>query len=470
MLSNSIKTKLLKTFNLNKNKQTILNSEESDLQSEESDLQLEESDLQLEESNLQLEESNLQLEESESMDDLKLRGKNYMHYADDLNKTIPNKDYDNVHVCVYKINTQEMHPFIMFLLYKDEHNNLNFPRMDSPNANMGLTAFETGGDDPRNKNMGLTAFETGGDDPRFKKLFEELEISIEYKGFIEDDNNLMIILKHDAKTEDNNITAVATPSIKQMTYNSKWWWALASEIINYKTILNFKIDNFATKYLIEHSKLMFLYDSKGSIYETPEIGYYGNYYKKIAAVASLGLSRQSPYSSFGPFYYFSDYTHAMRNAFWTLGFKPKEIGASAGTSASETGASETGKKYITVDDKGRYEKGGIVKFALFAGKTKMLMGREFDAIDESSISTDLAEKNDFVKEMLKLRDSSAKWTKEYNSIRIGSHDIKLPGKPDIHTNPMIALKEYEQQVPLEYYFVDTSQNVDEANVNIAVIS
>ena len=436
MLSNTVKTQLLKRFNLtNKinnnninnninNKHPIITQEESESDTE-SDTDIDaEADIDAEEPNTNN------------------TNNSYTHYADTLNKDIPNKTYDNVQICMYKINTQEMHPFIMFLLYKDDQNDLNFP--------LG---------DPRESIDNVVK--------TFKKLFEEEErSSIEYKGFIEDadDKSLMIILQNNENQHNGNTTSVATPSIKKMTYDSKWWWALASEIINYKTVLSFKINNFATQFLTKHSKLVFLYDSQGFIYETPEIGYYGNYYKKIAAVASLGLSRQGPYSSFGPFYYFSDYTHAMRNAFWTLGFKPKEVGTDTDTGANEN------NKYITVDDKGRYEKGGIVKFALFAGKTKMLMGRKTDTKDDSRISTDLAETNEFVKAMLKLRDSSAKWTKEYNSIRIGSHDVKLPGKPVIHTNPLIALKEYEQQVPLEYYFVDTSQNVEEANINTAVIS
>ena len=196
---------------------------------------------------------------------------------------------------------------------------------------------------------------------------------------------------------------------------------------------------------------MFLYDDEGNIYETPEVGYYGNYYKKIASVASLGLSRQSIYSSFGPYYYFSTYNHAMRNAIWNPSYKPLKIL----------------DEYITVDEKGRYSKGGIVKFALFTGKTKMLMGRQFDKPDESHISKELELKNEFVKQMMKLRDSAGEWTKEYNSIRIGTHKIKLKDKPIITTDPMIALKEYEQQVPLEYYYVDTEQaNIKISEVNI----
>jgi len=75
-----------------------------------------------------------------------------------------------------------------------------------------------------------------------------------------------------------------------------------------------------------------------------------------------------------------------------------------------------------------------------------------------------------VKMMLKLRDNDGHWTTEYNSIRIGSHDIKLQEKPSvIHTDPMIALKEYEQQVPLEYYYVDTSQGILEEKIDDAII-
>ena len=36
-----------------------------------------------------------------------------------------------------------------------------------------------------------------------------------------------------------------------------------------------------TKFLLNNNKLIFLYDETGTVYETPEVGYYGNYYKKI---------------------------------------------------------------------------------------------------------------------------------------------------------------------------------------------
>ena len=337
---------------------------------------------------------------------------NYTHYVDTLNKDIPIKKYNNIKVCVYKIITDEMYPFIMFLLYKNENSILDFMKVEELPNNQDIVTHVLS---------------------KFRNIFSEWhDVSFEYKGYIEDTADLTLILKY--KTSNK-------PTLQQVTYDSKMWWLLPTEIVNYKKVLNFDISTLCTKFLLENNKVMFLHDDSGAIYETPAVGYYGNYYKKIASVASLGLSRQGIYSSFGPYYYFSNYNHAMRNAIWNPSFKPMKVL----------------DEYITVDDKGRYSKGGIVKFALFTGKTKMLMGRSFDKADESRISKELALKNEFVDQMMKLRDSAGEWTKEYNSIRIGSHKITMKDKPMITTDPMIALKEYEQQVPLEYYYVQTEQ-------------
>jgi hypothetical protein len=100
----------------------------------------------------------------------------------------------------------------------------------------------------------------------------------------------------------------------------------------------------------------------------------------------------------------------------------------------------------------------------------MLLGRPTDKADDSQISQELAAKSPFVKAMLKLRDTGAKWIEHFNAIRIGQHVVHTAEGKTITTNPLIALREYEQQVPLEYYFVDTSQDVTEENINKAIIT
>ena len=357
----------------------------------------------------------------------------YTHFADTLLKTLPKQRYDFIHVCVYRINKVELYPFVMFILYKDDNNYLNLP---------DLTGY-VGSD--------LIAYVL----TEFKNIFSDDKAEIEYKGFIEEADGIVVVLEY----KDFVPTVVENKNIiEKGLYDNKWWWALASEIINNKLLLNFPISEFCTNFLIKHNKLSILSDKNGNVYETPEIGYYGNYYKKIAAVASLGLSRESPYTSFGPFYYFSNYTHAMRNAFWH----------------NNNQSTKVGDEFITVDDKGLYKKGGLIRFALFVGKTKMLLGRANDIKDDSRISIELAKKKPLINYMLKLRDSGAKWIIEYNSIRIGQHHISFQDTDnkeniDFYTNPMIGLRDYQQQVPLEYYFVDTSQNIRKDNIDKAII-
>jgi hypothetical protein len=435
MLSNTNKIKLIEKFKLDRSSNSrsgekvvqTLPEEEYDT---DTDMDLDVDLTPIEYNNT--EDNNAEDNNAEDNNAEDNNAKEYTHYADTLPKDIQNKKYSSIKACIYKINDEELYPFTMFLLYKYDNNNLNFIKVNSNNKSININEM-------------LSMFNT---------LFADHNALVEYKGFITNarDESIMLLFKY--TTSASAKSPGKKSSIEYGTYDSSWWWVLASEIINYKYVLNFNINKDATEFLLENNKLALLYDKKGAVYETPEVGYYGNYYKKIAAVASLGLSRQGIYSSFGPFYYFSDYTHAMRNAFWTQSFKPKQIG----------------EKYITVDDEGRYEKGGIVRFALFTGRTKMLIGRESDKPDTSTISQDLALTNEFIRAMLKLRDNSATWSKEYNSIRIGSHDIKLQDKPVIHTNPLVALKEYEQQVPIEYYFVDTLQLVEGKPVSVESVN
>jgi len=352
----------------------------------------------------------------------------YKHLVN-LKKNIPKKTYGKIHVCVYKVNSQEMLPFIMFLLYKYGEE-LSFPILDYYNGDIPTHVLDT-----------------------FKSIFES-DKEVVYKGFIEYNGDIVVIIEciSGASISGASISGASNKNqIERGIYNSKWQWALTSEIINVKDIMKRSISSFATKFLLDNSEVCLLYRNDGTIYETPEVGYYGSYYKKIAATAVLGMSREDVFASFGPYYYFSNFQYAMRYAVWSVNYKPQKIG-------TET---------ITVDDKGRYIKGGLVRFALFTGRTKMLLGREFDKPDESIISKELAEKSEFIRGMIKLRDNTGSWAKKYNSIRIGSHYIEY--KYNVTTQPIVSLKDYEQQVPLEFYFVDTSNVKETTEVDNAVI-
>jgi len=123
---------------------------------------------------------------------------------------------------------------------------------------------------------------------------------------------------------------------------------------------------------------------------------------------------------------------------------------------------EVDGELITIDEDGRYDKGGLVRFALFMGKTNVMMARDSDTEDQSEVSQELAANNAFIKETMKIRDVDANWVSDFNSVRHGKHTVNLEGRDPRVLLPQIVVKDYNQQVPLSYYYVNTDQEPETA--------
>lgn len=343
-------------------------------------------------------------------------------------------------ICLYTINTANEFPFLLFLLEKDEQNQL----LGLPTIDITTSVTEQDIISSVIEKLSQAGSAQAGTDTDTYTDTDKLE----YKGWLPSGPQnatpiLILYMKN------------ANKKLIYNKYNSKWWWALSTELVNYKNILKFSVEPATTTFFLINNKLLFLSNPGvgGNYYETPDVGYYGNYYKYITSVASIGLRRESPFASLGPYYYFGTYEQAMRYALWSFNRKPLEID----------------DKLITIDDLGRYDKGGIVRFALFAGNMKVLLNRATDPPDESTISIDLAEKSVFVQATMKIRDVDAAWAEHYNSIFHGICKIQLPDKL-ITLDPMIVLKEFSQQVSLAYYYVNGKQSVEIDDLSKAVIS
>ena len=64
--------------------------------------------------------------------------------------------------------------------------------------------------------------------------------------------------------------------------DDKWWWCLPYELINIGKILNFSIQENTQKiFFLNNSEILYLYNKKNELYESPIIGYYSGYYEKI---------------------------------------------------------------------------------------------------------------------------------------------------------------------------------------------
>ena len=177
--------------------------------------------------------------------------KTYTYYADELMNSTNKQCMTNktIHICLYHIVTEYYKPFVVFLLCKDDNNRLNF---------LNEKSVETA-----------------------------IKKATTFKGFIEDGDDVYFIMETKTKTKTNTLQSEV------------YQWALSTELVNNKKVLNVDIDPLVTHFFLENNKLLFVYDKEGHQYECPSVAYC---YKNVAKIG--GLCREGPTAPFGPFYYF----------------------------------------------------------------------------------------------------------------------------------------------------------------------
>ena len=121
---------------------------------------------------------------------------------------------------------------------------------------------------------------------------------------------------------------------------------------------------------------------------------------------------------------------------------------------------ETNENILLTENKyGKYIKnGGIVRFALFLNKMKFIENFPNDDIDESGIKQErLNDPNldvNYERLTMRISDHDGNWTNIYNSVYLGR--TELDNGEILKDTPIIVLKNYEQQCPLSYHFIDKS--------------
>jgi len=299
-------------------------------------------------------------------------------------------------ICIYSIKTTGQKPFITFLLHK-KNNTLVWP----------TTSEYTG--------ESITTI--------LSKLQSAFALkNVIYKGTYEYNGQQQLWFEN-----TDNISTLTLENKKK-----QYIWCLVSEIVNIRRYLNMQISLDVTNFFLNNTEFIYLYHTNGTVFDTPTIGYHGNYYKKIALVAAIGLKREPPQASFGSFYYFGNYERAIRFSIWTNNRKSMKIQG----------------KLITVDEKGKYTRGGLVRFALFLGNTtaiiKMRDDKSFDKYET------------FYKKGI--------WIYDYDTVIQGKKHMEYKGE-NIVLQPQIIIKSFEQQLPLSYYYIDTKQKLDIDNLD-----
>lgn len=328
----------------------------------------------------------------------------------------------NVNICIYRINTSGIKPFIEYLLYKypcndtnDTSNLLTFPHFTYKKNNTTLKKKS---------------------DKQVKILFED---NATYKGYTFDDNIYTLFYN---LYYDSNI------NICKMTLDDVWWWATPYEIFNYQKILYFDIHNSVKHVFDKNPDMMYLCDSDHNVLETPIIAYNGSHHKTTSFMAVFGIRKSSPYAPMGPYYYFSTFKSACRFAAYSFSLGHEETNEG---------------DILTTNKHGKHTKGGLVRFAIFVGKMKVFMLTDKD--DTSEISIEKAKQFPLIKKTLSLRDTAGNWAHEYNSTYVAEYEFNDKTGEKLVRTPFWTIKYYEQQTPLAYYYIDSNSAPESYDVD-----
>jgi len=337
-------------------------------------------------------------------------------------------NYFQIILCVYKMNTSGKYPFLQYLLSNNGYNLFALPVLPIYNSfnNDNLISYSK-------------VFLSG-----ILQVvnFQDFSAKIEFDGFYEYSDNIYLFFDI-SKLEINIDDTYSYSPVR---------FALTDEIVNHRDICNMKISDDTSMFFIKNNSVNYIYNDKYEAYEIPIVGYIGKPTpEKTSFVYTFGESAKNKSSILGPYYYFTDFYHAIRQGGWSKDYKPEKMF----------------DKLITDNENGRYLKGGIVRFALFAGKTKYIENMSNDPIDESEIKkTRIQDTNlNTAYEILTLRisDHDGLWSNSYDSAYLCN--IELDDGSLLQDSHILAVKEYNQQVPLSYHYIDKSKLHEKFNPN-----
>jgi len=318
-----------------------------------------------------------------------------------------NNVIEKFYICGYRINDTELYPFLNFLLKNDietEELILPFYKPDVISSDI-ITKIK--------KSLNSIFYNVIADN------------KYDFKGYYYYENNIYLFFDFtNCKLIINNIYK-----------KSIIWSTLIDEIINKKNVCNIKINSVVSDFFNRNLEFSFLKDIHEKIYEVPSVVYVGKEFSKTNFTYVFGVSKPDTDILFGPYYYFTNLKNAIKQGGWS------EI---------------TNEKN---------SKGGIVRFALFTGSTKVILNNSSGIIDKSNRKKELLETKNNLYENLTLRitDYDGKWANNYDSIYVG--EIELDNGEKMKNTPIYVIKKYEQQIPLSYHFIDSRLLDEKFDIN-----
>ncbi len=310
-------------------------------------------------------------------------------------------------VCIYRINIKPSStPFLEYLLFKNKENVLVFPGFNGGKIDKAHAVYES----------------IVGDRHSAKE---------NYKGMLRK-NDVVYMFYQCVRPNDDLI---------ENPYKSKkdeLWWCLMDEICNWKMVLTMHVDASVVDVFYRKPELIYLYDTNFNKLETPVVGYHGTHHKLLEFIYTFGVKENDLSSMYGPYYYFTTFNRAVKYAGWHY-----------------AGNKELAKDLISVDKYGRFDKGGVLRTALFMNNTRVFLNHPLDLVDESDYSSAALkdiERREKMRVKLKMVDYDARWVNDHDSVYAG-RALMDNGEP-LFDYPEFVVKNNSQQVSLSIHIID----------------
>jgi hypothetical protein len=334
-----------------------------------------------------------------------------------------NDTIKQVYICGYRVNNEKIFPFLEYLLQKNvTSTELIFPSLYLPEDCDDVLTLVTKID------ALLTILLIGSNsianlDHNFIQC---------YKGFYALNENLYMFF-------DLTLMEIQLSDVYR---ENNLWFCLIYEILNSKHVCGIPIAESVQAMLFSAPKYPFyvLHDETGVQYEVPNVVYVGAHEKKIKFIHTFGVSKNISSSILGPYYYFTNFYNASKQGTWAANAEPETIFG----------------KLATDNEYGRYTKGGVVRFALFLGKTNVKLNFPLDEVDLSQTKRErLLDKSldtNYEKQTMRLSDYDGNWAKMYDTVVLAN--VVLDDGTKLRDTPMYVCKDYERQYPLTYHYLD----------------
>jgi hypothetical protein len=305
---------------------------------------------------------------------------------------------NTISVCLYRINTGGMLPFVEYMMYR------------YPKTLDRIILFPTYSCANRSIKTALNDFK--------KKIIKDTSVSFSIQGCLRHDNMSFIFVQ---------IPSTKTTTAVEDELSTQFIWATLSEIVNIRYIYGNPIHSSVTNLFCDNPSLTRLTTSNGDALENPVVLYDGARYEKIIYESVFGLAKATPYASLGPFYYLAPFEDALRYA-----------------TKHPRGSPSYGEKIST---------GGVLRCVVFIGKLKVMLNKPRDVPSSYHDLVALKGSKDekYIHSVRYMRDNAGEWASKYDSVIAGRVPLKK-GKL-YRKEPIVAIRAWNQQLAVSWIII-----------------